>query len=164
MSSFGPGGSHDRPWIAYLTTPYPNIRDRNRGRYPCLAVVDSMKHDEFFPIPIEYFERIQQENFWNHHVQVFGTSTVHFGPLVHGRRLRSSKLPRVHPINDLQIFISDDLGEGEVAEIEIENRKRLNVGVVWKALEMTIAAERSHNEEQLNKIRQSGRAAACLMH
>jgi hypothetical protein len=94
--------------------------------------------------------------------KVFGTGSVHMEPLVHGRRVRSSTLPKVPPINDQQIFIGDNLGEGEVAAVEIENRKRLNAGMVWKALETTIAAEGSHDEEQLNNIRQSGRAGSTL--
>jgi hypothetical protein len=136
MSNFGTGG-RKRPFIAYITTPYPNIRDKTRCKYPCLGIVESMKYDDYFPVPIEYFERIQQEDFWNHHVQVFGTGSVHMGPLVHGRRVRSSTLPEVPPINDQQIFIGDDLGEGEVAAVEIENRKRLNAGwsgKLWRQL------------------------------
>lgn len=161
LSSFGLA-SRKKPLIAYIATPYPNIRDKTKSRYPCLGIVESMKHDDYFPVPIEYFERIQQQDFWNHHVQVFGTGSVHMGPLVHGRRYRSSKPTEAPPINDQQIFINDYLGEEDVAAVEIENRKWLNAGIVLKALETTTADQRSYDEEQLDNIRQGDRAGSMI--
>jgi hypothetical protein len=84
------------------------------------------------------------------------------GPLVYGRRFRSFTVLEAPPVNDQPIFISDNLEEGDVAAIQIENRKRLMAGIVWKALETTIAAERSHDEEKLSNIRQSGRVGNIM--
>lgn len=154
-------GHKERLYIAECMLPYPNWRDYTK-RYPCLAKLESMRHSDYFPIPIEYFERIQQQDFWMHHVQVFGTPSVHMGPLVHGRRIHTSTLLQAPPVNDQQLILTEDAGERDVAAVNIENKKRLKAGIVWKALQTTITAEHSHDEEKLNYIRQNGSSSSMI--
>lgn len=128
-------GFHMVPWPAHFNW----VEDP-----PVLGLVESMKHFDTYPVPIEYFERIQQADFWNHHIQVFGATALHMGPLIYGRRrsLDRKSITELDVWVNVQIIpIQSNFSDEDLAAVRIENRKRTKARVVSKALVATIKAE-----------------------
>jgi hypothetical protein len=141
------------PLVGYNLSPWPSEADiagRNEKGTPIRASPEILEHTDVYPVPIVYFERIQQNDFWDYHIGVFGVSAAKVGPLIQGRRYTNgTSLTDIDvDTNVSQIPVASNTKLGDRAALEVENRKRAMAETLSRCLIATIQAEKVQAKKQ----------------
>ena len=95
---------------------------------------------QIYPIPVEYFERISQKEFWDYYVPKFGSEAFHFSPLTYGCTVRYDQgyckiLTEENAWKDLPPITTEGLKSPDaLISVEIENKRRGTAERVIKSL------------------------------
>jgi hypothetical protein len=154
INNFGWGHPRaGRPLVGYHLEPWPSHHDMSLTLYqeaPFREVTESMLHYDIYPVPVMFFERLQQDDFWNYHIGVFGISTIEAGLLIQGRRfVDGTSFEELDvSVNVQQIPIPSNASIEDRAALSIENRKRTQAEALSHCLITTIHAEASQKKKQ----------------
>ncbi|EMR85463.1 hypothetical protein BcDW1_5901 [Botrytis cinerea BcDW1] len=81
-----------------------------------------------YPVPVEWFMGLHDENFWNFYLRAFGPKATHMGPKIVGQwNRRSDQIYVTAPKgieNTTPIDVSSPAPESEMISVHIENKRR----------------------------------------
>lgn len=104
------------------------------------AIKNLPSEGQIYPVPIEYFERISQKDFWDYYVPRYGLEAFHFSPLTYGRTVQYTEsnykiLAEENIWTNLPRILTEGLTPaGVLKSVEIENRRRGTAERVIKSL------------------------------
>jgi hypothetical protein len=113
------------PLVVGGRVPWPTKYIESGDNPTLYKISEGLIQEYFYPIPVGYFWRVQQEDFWVNHVPAFGSQSLYIEPLTQGRAYRADQVvlktqKKVNPDVDAETIRKSRSIFGEIAKLKNE--------------------------------------------